>query len=83
MSISGAAGDMVVPHAPERVVEEDTLEAVVGANRPSTFRCQRRQHRPRQVEPARFKSGAIAQMSSTAIAVASPPPMQSEARPRF
>ena len=51
---------MIVPAAARGVIEQDTLEAMIGPHRPAPGDRQRRKLRPGKMEPAPFQHGTIA-----------------------
>ncbi len=58
VAIGGTAGDVVVPRAAARIVEQDALETMIGADRPATVLRQRRERRAGEMEPVGFERGA-------------------------
>ena len=49
--IGRSFGDMIVPTTTDRVIEEDTLEAMVGFQRPAAITGESRECLPRQCQP--------------------------------
>ena len=53
------ARHMIVPAATHRVIEQDALEAMVGADRPAPVGGKRRERLAGQAKPARLQRGTI------------------------
>ncbi len=57
--IGGAAGYAVIPHAVARIVEEDTLEAVIRLDRPAACTGHRRQTVAGKFQPTGFGGSTV------------------------
>ena len=58
VAVGGAIGHVIVPAAANRVIEQDTLEAVIGRHRPATLARKHGERLARQDQPLRFQIGA-------------------------